>query len=102
VAPDLTRTDRGTAAVRFLYPDHDLRLHSVKLGKPVSELTGLDTFAPLCQPDEELLLPPRGYMSRMAALVCHASTRESCLRALQEAVDEVLIESSDLRHEVSL
>ena len=29
VAPDLSRTDRGTAAVRFLYPDHDLRLHSI-------------------------------------------------------------------------
>ncbi len=102
VAPDLTRTDRGVAAIRFLYPDHDLQLHSIRLAKPAGELAGLDSFIPLCHPEEELLLPPRGYMSRMAALVCHADSRESCLAALAAAADEVVVDSSDLRTEVGL
>ncbi|MEO6502394.1 MAG: ATP-grasp domain-containing protein [Jatrophihabitantaceae bacterium] len=97
VAPDLSRAERGTAAVRFLCPDHDLRVHSIGLAKPIGDLASLDTFVPLCEPGAELLLPPRGYMSRMAALVCHADTRQSCLRALQEAADEVVVSSSDLR-----
>ncbi|HEY0166908.1 MAG TPA: ATP-grasp domain-containing protein [Jatrophihabitans sp.] len=99
LAPDVSRADKGAAAVRFLYPAHDLRLHSISLGSPISDLAGLDSFLPLCEPDEELLLPPRGYMSRMAALVCHGDTRELCLQALDKATDEVIVESTPLQSE---
>jgi biotin carboxylase len=102
LAPELSRTDRGTAAVRFLYPAHDLRVHSIRLAEPVSDLPGLVTFTPLAEPDEELLLPPRGYMSRLAALVCQGDTREACLQALRQATDEVIVESTDLRSEVAV
>jgi predicted ATP-grasp superfamily ATP-dependent carboligase len=90
--PEVRRDDLGTAAVRFLYPETDLRVRDVGLRRPVESYPELDTFAQLCEPGEELLLPPRGYISRLAALVVRAPTRADCQNALDRISSDVVVD----------
>lgn len=91
IAPDTDRKDLGAAAVRFCYPDRDLRVDSVRLSRPMAEYAGLEIFEPVAGGGAELRLPPRGYLSRLAALVVVGATpRESLDRAAEYAADLVV------------
>jgi biotin carboxylase len=96
IEPSTERKDLGTAAVRFLYPAQDILVRSVSLPKPVEEYPGLDSFTVLCEPGTEVLLPPRGYLSRLASLVAHGDTREECLATISDCSDAVAIDTEVL------
>lgn len=36
-----------------------------------------------------MLLPPRGYLSRLASLVAHGDTREECLATISDCADAI-------------
>ena len=95
------RAGPGTAAVRFVYPTTDLRVRDISLRRPAADYPGLDTFAALCEPGEELLLPPRGYLSRLAAVVVRGSTRDDCLSALDRVTADVRVTADALAHAVA-
>jgi len=50
----------------------------------------------LCEPGTEVLLPPRGYLSRLASLVAHGDTREECLATISDCSDAVAIDTEVL------
>ena len=93
--PSVAAVKDRVAAVRFLYPSHDLRLHSITLPDQ-QQHPGLDRFVPLCFPDEELLLPPRGFMSRMAAAIVTGATQQACLSALDTIERSALVDATPL------
>lgn len=77
-APDLAPRRHDAAAVRFFYPDEDLEIERVGLDSPAEAFAGLDRFVPLVSRGDTLLLPPRGFISRMALAVVTGADREQC------------------------
>ncbi|MFH0518994.1 acetyl-CoA carboxylase biotin carboxylase subunit family protein [Streptomyces sp. M41] len=82
--PDLTRTEHRTTGIRFTYPPHDCRVQEVSVPEPGS-IDGLLAAEPIATPGTELRLPPGGYLSRYAYVVCTAPDRTTCDQALDEA-----------------
>jgi biotin carboxylase len=90
-APDTAARHRRAAAVRFLYPEHDLLVERVVVHR--------DRFTPqvqrataLADPGRVLRLPPRGYIARYGSLVTLADTPGEAEAALEvgTAVVEVV------------
>lgn len=76
--PQITPRRSGAAAVRFFYPDEDLRVDQVSLRRPVDEYPGLERFVPLVASGDVLALPPRGFLSRLALAVVDGADRDQC------------------------
>ncbi|WP_412543297.1 ATP-grasp domain-containing protein [Longispora sp. K20-0274] len=82
VRPTLEPTLRRSVGIRFSYPEHDGRVLGVTL--PAAR-PGLLEAAAMVQPGAELRLPPEGYLSRYAYVICAADTAEGCEAALDAA-----------------
>ncbi|MEU2618165.1 ATP-grasp domain-containing protein [Streptomyces sp. NPDC007157] len=82
--PGLTPTRDRCAEVGFVYPDHDGVVNSVDLTAAAAE-PGILEAIPLAAPGTTLLLPPRGIVPRLAALVAVGETSEDCAAALARA-----------------
>ncbi|WNV85807.1 ATP-grasp domain-containing protein [Umezawaea sp. Da 62-37] len=95
-APAIDRRDLGSAAVRFLYPATDIRLNGIALPDALAERPELDSFAVLGSVGAELLLPPRGYMSRLAVVVVTGASREAALDAALEISTGVEVDADEL------
>ncbi|MFH8629475.1 ATP-grasp domain-containing protein [Streptomyces lydicus] len=86
----LGRTPTGTplhdrcAEVRFVYPDHDGTVASLDL-TDAAAVPGLNRAVPLAAPGTVLLLPPRGIVPRLAALIAVGDTPDACAAALGRA-----------------
>ncbi|MDQ3578549.1 MAG: ATP-grasp domain-containing protein, partial [Actinomycetota bacterium] len=93
VTPDIEHGDDGAAAVRFRYPSTDIVLRSISLP---GDHPGLDTYAPLRAEGARLLLPPRGFMSRLAAVVVTGADREECLAAANRITDQIVVDADEL------
>jgi biotin carboxylase len=85
--PDLVPHRADAAAVRFFYPDEDLEVEHVGLDAPVDAFVGLERFETLVSPGDTLLLPPRGFISRLALAVVTGVDREQCEARLAAVVD---------------
>jgi biotin carboxylase len=72
------------AAVRMFYPHHDVQLESVELRDP-ERIAGLDSFHALARRGAILRLPPRGFLSRLAAVVVTGADHEECESRLTQA-----------------
>ncbi|URM88713.1 ATP-grasp domain-containing protein [Streptomyces sp. MRC013] len=85
-----------TAAVRFLYPERDMRLASVEIDEaalpaPVREVL------PLAEPGRELRLPPvDNARSRFALVIAVAEDERDCAAALDEAAAAVTAKGTPL------
>ncbi|WP_407285513.1 ATP-grasp domain-containing protein [Streptomyces sp. BP-8] len=83
-APDLTPVRDRCAEVRFVYPERDGTVRSLDL-TAATAVPGIVEAVPLAAPGTELLLPPRGIVPRLAALVAVGDTPEECAAALDRA-----------------
>ncbi len=86
--PDLDRAGAGTVGIRFCNPPVDGYITSMRLPTP-ADVPGVVEAGPLVAPGTLVRLPPRGFMSRFAYVICRAPTRDACDLALDEAVAAV-------------
>ncbi|MET8102491.1 ATP-grasp domain-containing protein [Streptomyces sp. NPDC005236] len=85
--PDLTRTRQRTAGIRFTYPPRNCRVQEVSV-PAVGDVEGLLCAEAIADEGTELRLPPGGYLSRYAYVVCAAPERTACEQSLDKATDE--------------
>jgi hypothetical protein len=84
VRPDLRRSESAVFGIRFLYPPRDGRIRAVGLPDRAAA-AGLFKAAQVVADGTELLLPPRGFLSRYAFVICRGGTAAECQAALDEA-----------------
>lgn len=93
--PELTPTRQMAAAIRFIYPDRDIRVRGVGLDPRADQLPWLDRVVWNARPGDERRLPPRGFIARLGfAIVTGADTAE-CQARLDQV--EALMQL-DLEH----
>jgi biotin carboxylase len=85
IAPDVTPSVRRAAGIRFLYPPRDGTVNAITLPDDNS-VPGLVRAAAMVPPGTLLRLPPNGYISRYAHLICVADSPPLVRKALDEAV----------------
>jgi biotin carboxylase len=84
IRPDLTRTRSAVVGIRFCYPPEDGTVAEV--GLPSSpHVPGLVKASQLADLGTALRLPPRGFLSRYAYVICEGSSRDECEAALDAA-----------------
>ncbi len=86
--PDLTPTRDRCAEVTFVYPPHDGQVRSLDLSA-AEAVPGVERAVALAAPGTELLLPPRGIVPRLAALLVTGDTPEQCATASAAAAHAV-------------
>lgn len=82
--PDLAPTRGATAEVRFVYADSDGFARPLDL-TAAAAVPGIAHTAVLAEPGDQLLLPPRQAIPRLAALVAVGPDESACRRALDRA-----------------
>jgi predicted ATP-grasp superfamily ATP-dependent carboligase len=87
--PELARTRADVVGIRFVYPPRDGVLEKVLLPSP-EDVPGLIQAAQMAPDGTALLLPPRGFLSRAAFVICRGATAAQCEAALDQA--EAMIE----------
>jgi biotin carboxylase len=93
--PTFEPTRRRCVGVRFLYPPTDCIVKSVSVPPPDSEL-GLIEAKAIVDPHAELRLPPNGYISRYAYVICDADNGTTCDARLTAAASRVHLEWKSL------
>lgn len=86
--PDLTPTRDRCAEVTFVYPPHDGQVRSLDLSA-AEAVPGVERAVALAARGTELLLPPRGIVPRLAALLVTGDTPEQCATASARAARAV-------------
>lgn len=82
--PDTRATRDVCAEVRFLYPPHDGMVRSLDVSE-AENVPGVTHIAVLAAPGTTLLLPPRGIVPRLAAVIVTGDTPRTCRATLDEA-----------------
>jgi len=95
--PDLTPRRDVAAAIHFFYPEDDLVVGGVGLDRPVEDLAGVERFVTLVGAGDTLLLPPLGFISRLALAVVTGDDREQAEQRLDDVVDGFVCEGSPVR-----
>jgi biotin carboxylase len=94
--PAIRPTPSGAAAVRFIYPEQDIRFTAAALRRGARSYPGLRLFHGLADAGQELLLPPRGYLSRLAAIVVSGASRAECIARLDAVASDVVVAATPL------
>ncbi|MFF4420203.1 ATP-grasp domain-containing protein [Streptomyces sp. NPDC001549] len=84
VRPAWTPAESRTVGIRFLYPPENGTVRSVDVPAP-SDVPGLLETNVMVAPGVTLLLPPAGYLSRYANLICAGEDLLSCEESLAKA-----------------
>lgn len=84
VRPEWTPAESRTVGIRFLYPPENGTVRSVDVPAP-SDVPGLLETNVMVAPGVTLLLPPEGYLSRYANLICAGDDFLSCEESLAKA-----------------
>lgn len=84
------------AAVRFFYPATELRIRDVGLRRRQRAYPGLVEFRSLVVPGQRLLLPPRGYLSRLAYAVVAGTHQQDCQAALDRITEDLVVDGDPL------
>jgi biotin carboxylase len=91
--PVVRPTRRRVAAVRFLYPPHDLIARAVRIDRDQLP-PQISSAEPIAMPGQELRLPPNGNVtSRYALLTAIAATHDECHAALDAATAAVHLDA---------
>ncbi|MFB6840748.1 ATP-grasp domain-containing protein [Streptomyces sp. NPDC056361] len=96
VVPGTTASRRQVAAVRFLYPEHDLTVESVEVDRDrlPAEIHDVQVLA---GPGRQLRLPPTDHVRcRYALVVAVAATEQECEAALDRAEAAVVVRGTPL------
>jgi biotin carboxylase len=96
VVPDLRPTRDHCAEVRFLYPAHDGVVERIDVSR-AHGVPGVERVVALAEPGQHLLLPPRGVVPRLAAVIAVGRDAAECAKSLDEAVSliEVSVSSTE-------
>jgi biotin carboxylase len=81
------------AAVRFIYPTADVTIRDVGLRRPAAEYPGLVEFRSIVAPGQLLLLPPDGYLSRLAYAIATGEDQDACEASLDRVVEDLVIDA---------
>ncbi|MFD7164762.1 ATP-grasp domain-containing protein [Streptomyces violascens] len=92
VEPDLRSTRNICAEVRFLYPPEDSVVRALDVSA-AAQVPGVSSVVPLAEPGRRLLLPPRGVVPRLAAVVATGGTPQECRNVLDLAASLVHVET---------
>ncbi|MFD8889151.1 ATP-grasp domain-containing protein [Streptomyces sp. NPDC059566] len=84
VRPEWAPTESRTVGIRFLYPPENGTVRSVDV-PATADVPGLLETNVMVAPGATLLLPPEGYLSRYANLICAGDTVLSCEESLAKA-----------------
>lgn len=98
IRPHLRPTRDLCAEVRFCYPEQDGIVERLDLAE-AARVPGIERAVALAEPGQQLLLPPRGVVPRLAALVAVAPNPSACSRALDEAERRVAVSVSPMTEE---
>lgn len=82
--PAITPIRCRVVGIRFAYPPRDCRVTEVRVPSPQSA-PGLLEAAAMVAPGAELRLPPKGYISRYAYVICTGEDRAECAARLSSA-----------------
>lgn len=82
--PDLQASRDACAEARFLYPSEDGVVCSLDVSA-AADVPGVVEVVPLASPGSRLLLPPRGVVPRLAAIIVRGDTAEECGATLDQA-----------------
>ena len=94
--PPRLRPDRSLCAeVRFCYPERDGVVEKLELSD-AARVPGIERAVALAEPGRQLLLPPRGVVPRLAALIAVGANPVACARALDEAERLVAVSLSPI------
>jgi biotin carboxylase len=88
--PDTRATRDLCAEVRFLYPPYDGVVRSLDVSA-AADVAGAEVVM-LTAPGSTLLLPPRGVVPRLAAVIVAGNTPQACHDMLGEASSRVRLE----------
>ena len=80
-SPEPTTPRSPWAAIRFYYPPTDLIIRELTC-EPLDDLGGLEHFVWEARVNEELALPPRGYMSRLGFAVVTGNSADEVTATL--------------------
>lgn len=80
------------AGIRFAYPPHDCVVDSVSVPEPCPQ-DGLLEAGVLVEPGTRLELPPAGFISRHAYVICAGRSPDECAALLDKAVAQVRLTS---------
>src|SRR5205085_3511239 len=95
-SPAIRTAAPGAAAVRFIYPGRDVRFTAAALRRDACDYPGLRLFHSLADAGQELRLPPRGYLSRLAAVVVGGDSRAQCIARLDAVASDVIVTATPL------
>ncbi|MFC4535091.1 ATP-grasp domain-containing protein [Sphaerisporangium dianthi] len=95
LTPDLGQSRDICAEVSFLYPPQDGVVRSLDVSCAAA-VPGVVEVVRLAEPGARLLLPPRGVVPRLAAVIVTGDTPEDCRRALDRASELVRAEVEPL------
>ncbi|GAA2616254.1 ATP-grasp domain-containing protein [Streptomyces spororaveus] len=84
VRPEWTPAESRTVGIRFLYPPENGTVRSVDVPAP-ADVPGLLETNVMVAPGATLLLPPEGYLSRYANLICAGESFPGCEESLAKA-----------------
>ncbi|MFD5920093.1 ATP-grasp domain-containing protein [Kitasatospora sp. NPDC058201] len=88
LVPDLRPVRDDCAEVRFLYPAQDGTVARLDVSG-AREVPGVERVVALAEPGQRLLLPPRGVVPRLAAVVATGPDAATCDRVLNEAFSRI-------------
>lgn len=93
--PDLTRTVSKVAAIRFYYPDDDVRVSEVSFDSTLLP-ADIERAVPLADPGQLVQPPPRGsaWESRLAQAVAVADSADACRVALDAAGKAMIVRAA--------
>ena len=86
--PTSRPTCRRSIGIRFFYPPDDCRVLSIHVPSP-DPTSGIHQSTALVGPGTELRLPPNGYVSRYAYVICQAADASACAESLEAAAARV-------------
>ncbi|MFJ6215506.1 ATP-grasp domain-containing protein [Streptomyces sp. NPDC092296] len=88
VLPALRPTRERCAEVRFLYPERDGTVRRLDVSG-AREVPGVERVVALAEAGQQLLLPPRGVVPRLAAVIATGGDAAACDSALDEAMSRI-------------
>jgi biotin carboxylase len=90
----LTPTRAAAAAIRFVYPERDLRVRRLSADPALAELPWLDQITWEVSPDEIVRLPPREFGMRLGFVVVKGADESACDQHLDTIWPQLRIEAS--------
>jgi biotin carboxylase len=94
--PVIAPLRQQAAAVRFFYPAADLRIEQVGLRRSPDAYPGLERFVALAKAGDTVLLPPAGFLSRLALAVVTGADRAECQQRMSLVEADLVCDGNPL------